>query len=341
MDKEENREICRQHIVRGETKLNSLPLVIYFEVTNRCHLRCPMCAITLKVEEYIGKRGDLEYPLFEKVKPYLRLAERCFCNGAGEPLLYPNFIQMLREIKESDAEVIFNTNGLLLTKELSQELVLLNIDCISFSIDGATPATYERIRVGSNFKKVISNMKYLARIKRKEKRTRPFINLQMTLSRENKKEILAITLLAKNLGINHLVIEPLTPAFNVSEEYRRYFNNHYVKREEIVSDLERARKMAEESGFHFSSHYLSEQEKANQCLQPWMTLGIRADGNIFTCCRAPAIFGNITESSLEEIWNGQEYQRLREALSRGIPPNFCNVCLEENQANNYNLDLLM
>ncbi len=340
MNKKENLEICRQHILRGETKLKSLPLVIYFEVTSRCNLKCPMCAITLNVGKFTGKRGDLEYSLFEKVKPYLRLAERCFCNGGGEPLLYPNFIRMLREIKEAGTEIVFNTNGLLLTKELSRELVHLNIDCISFSIDGATGATYERIRVGSDFKKVISNMKYLARIKKKEKRIRPFINLQMTLSRENKKEIQDIIPLAKALGINHVVIEPLTPVFNISEEYQRYFTSHYVDRDEILPDLERSREMAENSGFHFSSHYLSEQEKVNRCLQPWMTLGIRADGNVFTCCGAPATFGNIADSSLEEIWNGEEYCKLREAFSGGTPPDFCRLCLEENRANHYNSDLL-
>jgi MoaA/NifB/PqqE/SkfB family radical SAM enzyme len=340
MDKKENLELCRQHILRGESKLKSLPLVIYFEVTNRCNLRCPMCAITLNVERFIGKRGDLEYSLFEKVKPYLRFAERCFCNGGGEPLLYPGFISMLREIKESGPEIVFNSNGLLLSKEISRKLVLHNIDCISFSIDGANKATYEKIRVGSDFEKVISNIKYLTKIKKKKKRIKPFINLQMTLSQENKKEILDIIPLAKTLGINHVVIEPLTPVFNISKEYQRYFTSHYVDRDEILPDLERAKETAEISNFHFSSHYLSEQEKVNRCLQPWTTLGIRADGDVFTCCGAPVTFGNIAQNSLEEIWNGEEYRKLREAFSKGIPPDFCRLCLEENRANHYNSDLL-
>ncbi|UCD83289.1 MAG: radical SAM protein [Deltaproteobacteria bacterium] len=340
MDKKENLELCRQHILRGETKLKSLPLVIYFEVTNRCNLRCPMCAITMNVEGFIGKRGDLEYSLFEKVKPYLKLAERCFCNGGGEPLLYPGFIPMLREIKESGPEIVFNSNGLLLTKETSRELVLHNIDCVSFSIDGANKATYEKIRVGSNFDKVISNIKYLAITKKKKRKIKPFINLQMTLSQENREEIVDIIPLAKTLGTNHVVIEPLTPVFNISKEYQRYFTGHYVDRDDILPELESARDTAERAGFHFSSHYLSEQEKTNQCLQPWITLGIRADGDVFTCCGAPVTFGNIANSSLEEIWNGEEYCKLREAFSKGIPPDVCRLCLEENRANHYNSNLL-
>ena len=47
------------------------------------------------------------------------------------------------------------TNGLLMNREWSRNLVRMNVSKISISLDGATKETYEKIRKGGDFDKVI------------------------------------------------------------------------------------------------------------------------------------------------------------------------------------------
>ena len=60
-----------------------------------------------------------------------------------------------------------------MTEQAARRIIELQIDQIFLSLDGATKQTYEQIRVGANFDKVISNTRRLIQIKREMRRAAP------------------------------------------------------------------------------------------------------------------------------------------------------------------------
>jgi MoaA/NifB/PqqE/SkfB family radical SAM enzyme len=66
---------------------------------------------------------------------------------------------MVRRAKALGGEVEMITNGTLLTREISNELVKAGLDMLWVSLDGATPESYTDIRLGAALPKVIANMK--------------------------------------------------------------------------------------------------------------------------------------------------------------------------------------
>jgi len=81
-------------------------------------------------------------------------------NNIGEPLLNPNFLDIVAMGKERNHHVSFCTNGSMLNKKLADELLKLNVDFIGFSVEGLTKETFESIRVGANYEKVVDNIRY-------------------------------------------------------------------------------------------------------------------------------------------------------------------------------------
>jgi len=80
-------------------------------------------------------------------------------NWRGEPMLNKGLPYMIQYAKRKGVhEVSFNTNGLLLTPENITQLAHSGLDWIIISVDGATKATYEKIRTGGNFEKLVKNI---------------------------------------------------------------------------------------------------------------------------------------------------------------------------------------
>jgi MoaA/NifB/PqqE/SkfB family radical SAM enzyme len=341
--KSENLERIRESFLAGDEKVEAYPPVLYIEATSICNLRCPMCPITMDIPTYRYPVKHFRMELLEKLEPALKAARRCFLSGGGEPLLHPRLFDIIRAVKRGGSEIIFNSNAVLLGEEESRMFIETGVDCISFSIDGATRETYEAIRVPANFEKVISNIKGLARLKKESGADLPFINVQLTVQDSNKHEIPDIIPLAESLGANQVVVEPLTPVFNFDHGYKAYYDAHAATAEEVMDAVNKARELAHEAGIIFTSHYLFQQEhpgKTELCGQPWLTLGVRVDGRVFTCCGTPEKMGHLGESEFHEIWNGDAYQRLRRTLYRKEFPEFCSLCVQENRASHFNEDLL-
>jgi len=342
-DREDNLAALRQSFRAGREEAPGPPAVLYLEATAICNLRCPMCPtiIGLPRDPYRTRVFDLD--LLPKIEPALPFVRRVFLSGGGEPLLHPRLFDIVRALKRHDLEIHFNSNATLMDQERARLILDTGVDTISFSIDGATPETYARIRVGGNLDAVCENILFLAAEKKARGSRTPFLNMQFTAQRENLAEIPEAVRLAAGLGINHLVIEPLTPVYNFDPEYRRYYQAHVASPAEALPLTRRAAALAAELGVLFTSHYLfaaDHPEPPRVCAEPWLTFGVRVDGRVFTCCGMIEPMGDLAVSEFDAIWNGPAYRALRRALAAGTFPDCCALCVSENRANHFNEDLL-
>ena len=60
---------------------------------------------------------------------------------------------------------------------------------------------------------------------------------------------------------------------------------------------------------------------------PFIHLHIGNEGKAKACCVANIPFGNINDQTMEEIWNGEAIEQLREKFSQGESDKRCSICL--------------
>ena len=112
-------------------KSRNLPKRLYLEITNRCNLACPFCLRTNRPIE------DLSLALIEKVMRESRaITEYLYLHVQGEPLLHPEFPQILELAGKYRRRIQLVTNGVLLGK---YQDILLDSTCIrkvSISLQG-------------------------------------------------------------------------------------------------------------------------------------------------------------------------------------------------------------
>ena len=108
-----------------------LPKRLYLEITGRCNLACPFCRRSARPIE------DLPLTLIEKVMKESRdITDYLYLHVQGEPLLHPQFEQVLRLADEYERKIQLVTNGLLLAEYQDRLLASCCLRKISISLQG-------------------------------------------------------------------------------------------------------------------------------------------------------------------------------------------------------------
>lgn len=140
-------------IIQKKTKLLSKPRQMQVLLTTNCNIKCVMCDV--RKTNYILSDGYLKV-----IKEYMPYLEKIMWTG-GEVLMYKNFYDLLELAAKYDIQQSFITNGLLLNEKF---LNLVSKYDISFaiSVDAVEKKLYEKIRQGSDFDKLLDNLKKIS-----------------------------------------------------------------------------------------------------------------------------------------------------------------------------------
>ena len=134
------------------------PTTIVSEIMTVCNLKCPTCRVTNTAEPPQFMPFERFKELAERILPVLEQA-RIFNLCSSEPLLHKNFFDMVDLLKSYNDMAVptIITNAELLDDETTHKLLARGLNSICISLDGCTKETFEAIRVGSNFERVIEN----------------------------------------------------------------------------------------------------------------------------------------------------------------------------------------
>jgi radical SAM protein with 4Fe4S-binding SPASM domain len=249
-----------------------------------------------------------------------------------------DFLDMLEVVDEANIPfVAFTTNGLLLNEAVIGKLIATGISVVYVSFDGATPATYAKIRGGASIDKVMNNIRLFNSVKKSLSAQTPAIELHTTLLRSNIEEIEGIIEIAHDLGIARVTSGHLRPY----EQMKQEKESLYEHKELFNTCIGLAQKRARELGVHFESPPMFSESspsaracdagasKNKLCLGPWNAVVIRADGNVVPCSywSWTDVFDNIGKSKFSDIWYGLPYQELREEIRNNRPREICARCL--------------
>lgn len=136
------------------------PLYVAWQITNECNLACLHCI----EESGPGKafKDELDRDqvfgvidqLMENEVPYLSFS-------GGEPMLHPLFFEMVERVTLKGSQLKIETNGHYLTAESCARLKDLGVKAVQVSLDGATSATFGRMRVRGEFDRTVDGIRNL------------------------------------------------------------------------------------------------------------------------------------------------------------------------------------
>lgn len=105
--------------------------ISWLEPTAACNLACDGCyRENVKDSHKTMEEVKHELDVFQKLRK-----SDCISIAGGDPLLYPNIVELIAEIKSRGIKPIINTNGKALTKELLHELKKAGVYGFTFHVD--------------------------------------------------------------------------------------------------------------------------------------------------------------------------------------------------------------
>lgn len=155
---------------------------IIWDITNKCNLKCIHCYATSKYNE-LSIRKDLD---FEKSKILLNNVKKLGYNHVlllgGEPLIRDQLIEIIEYARNLDIEIMINSNGIFMTRQMAETLVDLGVKQISISFQGTCADIHDQIAGKGTFEKSVQGLKNLVDVKR-EKESKIIIGIQFTLTK--------------------------------------------------------------------------------------------------------------------------------------------------------------
>lgn len=265
--------------------LTRKPRTISLELTTYCPLQCKYC----KRNEIVGGKKDkkLDWDKFLKLKDRLNEFDRIVICGLGETMAYSNIYDVLEHL---DQRITLITSGTVAIdyKRLNRKK---NLETVVFSLDAPTEEEMLDITGNYNWGNLMSNFQ------RNRYNRSVLFSVNCTVFESNYKRIPDLTRFAifhkmKNINFNNAMQE----ADNIE------------LRENIMQTLEEAEAIARKNNLTFTHSFMRLSCVAFGVPIPFITL----NGDVFTCCygvEQGAKVGNIYESSFNDMWNSNTYDR--------------------------------
>lgn len=289
------------------------PMSFSIEPTNRCNLECPECPSGLG--ELTRLLGLLS---FEKFKNWIdQIKETSFyvqLYFQGEPFINKDLPKMLNYARQEKVYTSISTNGLLLNEKNIEQILDDPPDKLIFSIDGLDEETYQNYRVGGTFSNVDKAFRMFMSEKQKRKESKPFVEFQFIVMKQNEHQIENVKKYAKDIGVDKVELKTMQVS---SYENAEHF---------LPKNVKFRRYKVENSTFKIK------RKMGNRCFALWRTSVITWDGIVVPCCYdkdATYKLGSLINNNFKNVWKNKSYTDFRKSVLKnrsGIP--ICTNCTE-------------
>jgi MoaA/NifB/PqqE/SkfB family radical SAM enzyme len=136
------------------------PLYVAWQITNECNFACLHCI----EESGPGKAFhdelnreqvfDILRQIVDDEVPYMSFS-------GGGPMLHPDFFDMVEYVCEHGVQLKIETNGHYLTPEACARLKRFGVKAVQVSLDGASPETFNKMRVRGDFDRTVAGIRNL------------------------------------------------------------------------------------------------------------------------------------------------------------------------------------
>lgn len=282
------------------------------ELTNLCNFRCCFCPTGTKSTKRIKgmMTDDVVDALIENIQKYQIPGVRF--SRWGEPTMHPKYLDIFERIKkETDALLHFNTNGSFLDESAIRRLLDMHLDSIKFSFQGADEGTYNEMREGGDYERLLSTIRTFHTMH--GDRDYPFIQISTTLTGETAEQVENFK---RDIGA-----------------YCDYYNVGYTKLHHLDVDAmhideaekEKIRRLQKQETIH---HVYREI-----CPEAFNKLSVNWNGDVTLCCSDYdnfMIVGNILDQDICDIFNSKAADNYRKVIAAGeyVRIACCSTCYE-------------
>jgi MoaA/NifB/PqqE/SkfB family radical SAM enzyme len=330
----------------------------HVELTNECNLRCPFCpSRNLRRPRAFLSLDDARC-IFEKIAAYCdrydgtlgyaKVQRMVYMHIMGEPLVHPRLVEILGTARDLGILPALFTNALLLDSRRIDAILEAAVPHITISVNAITADGYEALGASGTLGQQEERLIALLRRRAKKKRGRPHVDIQFMasagrlvvghglLSRREEFWRLYLYWLARvrdiEAGADPMVasaapdwasvLDPLNPRDDPSLRFP------------LAAGVD----LVVKSGCSFGNTILPEGMRViptrhGRCPfgSPFRSMAIYCDGSVSFCsldAENSAQLGNLLESSIDEIWNGERMCTIRREMSVGrLAEPICQRCL--------------
>lgn len=285
------------------------PLRLLIDPSDICNFRCNFCFQSKG--NFHGQK--MTWEVFDKIVGQLREFDGpinvIHMYGLGEPMVNERLPQFVESIKKNKLarEVAITSNGSLLNRKLSEELIDAGLDRLSISLNGVDNEDFKRIvGVKVDFEKMYQEIQYFYKIRGKC-HLHVKINGEDYTEEKKEKFVELFKDCTDSINIDHVV--NVWPGLEVTPTNGKRMYDYNLKgllnEEDILPPV---------------------------CPLMFYELLIHSDGSVSPCAvdyeYKEENLGNIMKVSLKDIWNGEQLRRMRIESLKGehIDYKVCTEC---------------
>lgn len=288
----------------GERIPLSTPLVIQLEASGYCNLECEFCPCGDENARKYLKQDIMSLELFEKFVDQCKEFEEPIkvlrVIGIGEPLLNKNVSTFVRIAKESGAfeRVEITTNGILLSKDLSDSLIENGLDTLLVSLEATSNEKFFEIaKRNIDVQKIKENLSYFYK-KSRDTITKLYIKTVNVAIDDSKAFLGEYSQICDYIYVENIIENWPGLGHEIKKDAVRYEETVYLTKKKV-------------------------------CIQPFKLLCVSANGDVVPCCvdwKRELKIGNIKEMPIKKIWNGDALRGIMKGLLKQKPYDICKKC---------------
>ncbi len=276
-------EYQKKNFYKKKDKKNTVGIL---EINNSCNINCVMC----DTKSSSRKKKLMNVELAEKYVKEMREngIKSVLLHTIGDPLANTKLKDYLRILRKYKMQAGLSTNGLMLDKHVETLAEYFDVcSNIRFSIDGVKKETYEKIRFGGVFEKLIDNLNLA---ENKLKKIGYEFNIDLVITKDNFDEL------------GEFIVY-----------FRKYINNPYKN-----FHLNFMNSLSPNNDYFLKNNMMSEHTSKNfycnyaSSLIPY----ILVDGRVSACCRdydGSLVVDDLNKNALEGMKDSKGFKNLQSA----------------------------
>lgn len=320
-----NRDLNIREYEARKTRLNSMPLALFIELTQNCNLSCPMCR---SAGGYDSEWNMAQQSLDELYGEVLQKAMIADLRGFGESTLLKEFPRRVKELLDTGVQLRLVTNGQV-NRVDAWDIMMAHSSLIAVSCDAASDELFGVLRRGGSITRLSKTVAEITKRRDQHGAQDDLVCLTVAVSRPNLAELTGIVQLAESLNVHKVVLFPIQIDLDHEWHLRGDLDGTARALDAARAEADRLGVVLQLGAALDPSHVLPDKVKES-CMHPWSFAYVNFAGRVGFCDHLIGdpqyTFGSLAELPFKEIWNGPRFDSLRAAHARKQIPNEFNPC---------------
>lgn len=339
--RQQNAELNIREFQKKRRTLKSLPKMCLVELTTRCNFSCYHCSRSYEPCE----QRDIDQETMEKIEAQLLPTLNWMTvTGFGEQTIARKYPALMKSLVANGIDIHFSTNTSTLNPAHLMALIKHNANVI-LSIDGTSRKTFEKIRSGGHWEKLLRSLFLIKRL-RTIYPGRSLFRITFVLMRINIHELPDMIRLIDFFQLDDLTAQDYLPCGDPEADTQTLRNdpvrgNQFIDEARILADKLSIKALIpphyELNSTTADNGVLAKLQASGQlfptpgrypmrCFQPWSHPCVQANGDVTPCCNSTRPMGSLKKQEFKTIWNGWRFRLFRYLVDSGLPPPECRIC---------------